>query len=85
MLHIDKMKPLYNGKELLEILNMKGGKELGILIEYLVDEQIKDPKLDKEQAIELIKKKKEEIETNINNNNEHYKKGTNKKNKKRNK
>ena len=82
MLHIDKMKPLYNGKELLEILNMKGGKELGILIEYLVDEQIKDPKLDKEQAIELIKKKKEEIETNINNNNEHYKKGTNKKNKK---
>ena len=57
---------------------MKGGKELGILIEYLVDEQIKDPKLDKEQAIELIKKKKEEIETNINNNNEHYKKGTNK-------
>ena len=86
MMHIDKMKPLFNGKELLEKLNMKAGKELGILIEYLLDEQIKEPKLSKDDAIELLKKKKEEIviNVNVNNNdkNNHSKKNNNKKNKK---
>ena len=86
MMHIDKMKPLFNGKELLEKLNMKAGKELGILIEYLLDEQIKDPKLSKDDAIELLKKKKDEIVINVNENtndkNNHSKKNNNKKNKK---
>ena len=82
MLHIDKMKPLFNGKEILEILNTKSGKEIGILIEYLVEEQIKDPKISKEYAIELLKKKKEEISSIINNNNDNSKKSKNKKNKK---
>ena len=86
MMHIDKMKPLFNGKELLEKLNMKAGKELGMLIEYLLDEQIKDPKLSKDDAIELLKKKKDEIviSTNANGNdkNNHSKKNNNKKNKK---
>ena len=86
MMHIDKMKPLFNGKELLEKLNMKAGKEIGILIEYLLDEQIKDPKLSKDDAIELLKKKKDEIVINVNENtndkNNHSKKNNNKKNKK---
>ena len=81
MLHIDKMKPLFNGKELLDLLNMKAGKEIGILIDYLVDEQIKDQYLTKDQAIELLKKKKEEIHININDNIE-VNKGSHKKNKK---
>ena len=86
MMHIDKTKPLFNGKELLEKLNMKAGKEIGILIEYLLDEQIKDPKLSKDDAIELLKKKKDEIVINVNENtndkNNHSKKNNNKKNKK---
>ena len=83
MLHIDKMKPLFNGKELCEILNMKAGKEIGYLIDYLLEEQIKDPKLSKEHAIELLKLYKEELVINTNNNdNDNGKKGSNKKHKK---
>ena len=83
MMHIDKMKPLFNGKEILEKLNIKAGKELGFLIEYLIDEQIKDPKLNKDDAIVLLKKKKDEIGLIVNDNkNNHSKKNNNKKNKK---
>ena len=84
MMHIDKMKPLFNGKEILEKLNMKAGKELGILIEFLIDEQIKEPILSKDDAIELLKKKKDEIVINVDTNdkNNHSKKNSNKKNKK---
>ena len=83
MMHIDKMKPLFNGKEILEKLNMKAGKELGILIEYLIDEQIKEPKLNKDDAIVLLKKKKDEIGLIVNDiKNNHSKKNNNKKNKK---
>ena len=82
MLHIDKMKPLFNGKEILDLLNMKAGKEVGILLDCLLEEQIKDPKLDKDQAIEFLQKKKEEISKNGYNNDDHIKKGENKKNKK---
>ena len=83
MKHIDKMKPLFNGKEILEKLNIKAGKELGFLIEYLIDEQIKEPKLNKDDAIVLLKKKKDEIGLILNDNkNNHSKKNNNKKNKK---
>ena len=83
MMHIDKMKPLFNGKEILEKLNIKAGKELGILIEYLIDEQIKEPNLNKDDAIVLLKKKKDEIGLIVNDNkNNHSKKNNNKKNKK---
>ena len=83
MMHIDKMKPLFNGKEILEKLNIKAGKELGFLIEYLIDEQIKEPKLNKGDAIVLLKKKKDEIGLIVNDNkNNHSKKNNNKKNKK---
>ena len=83
MMHIDKMKPLFNGKEILEKLNIKAGKELGFLIEYLIDEQIKEPKLNKDDAIVFLKKKKDEIGLIVNDNkNNHSKKNNNKKNKK---
>ena len=82
MLHIDKMKPLFNGKEILNLLNIKAGKEVGVLLDFLLEEQIKDPKFDKTQAIEFLQKKKEEIVPNVNNNDEHFKKKENKKKKK---
>ena len=82
MLHIDKMKPLFNGKEILDLLNIKAGKEVGVLLDFLLEEQIKDPKFGKTQAIEFLQKKKEEIVPNVNNNDEHFKKKENKKKKK---
>ena len=77
MLHIDELKPLYNGKEIIKLLNIKPGKEVGKLLEILIDEQIKEPNISKESALELLNKKKEEI--CVNNNNDNSKKGGNKK------
>ena len=81
LLHIDKMKPLFNGKEIIKILNIKAGKEVGLLIDYLLDEQIKDSSLDKNKAIELLKIKKDEIFVNAENNDKNNN-SSNKKNKK---
>ena len=81
LLHIDKMKPLFNGKEIIKILNIKAGKEVGLLIDYLLDEQIKDLSLDKNKAIVLLKIKKEEIFVNAENNDKNNN-SSNKKNKK---
>ena len=67
MLHIDKMKALIPGKDLLEILDLKTDKMVKPLLDYLLDEQIKNPKLDKEQAIELLNKKLEELNIKFNN------------------
>ena len=61
LFYIDKMKLLFNGKELIDILNMKNNKNIAVLMDYLLEEQIKNPKLNKALAIELIKKKNEEI------------------------
>ena len=77
MLHIDELKPLYNGQEIIKLLNIKPGKEVGKLLEILIDEQIKEPNISKESALELLNKKKEEI--CVNNNNDNSKKGGNKK------
>ena len=68
LLHLDKMKPLINAKEIAELLNIKGNKEIGTIKNYLMDEQIKNPKLSKEEAIELIKKKREELFPNSDDN-----------------
>lgn len=77
MLHIDELKPLYNGQEIIKLLNIKPGKEVGKLLEILIEEQIKEPNFSKESALELLNKKKEEI--CVNNNNDNSKKGGNKK------
>ena len=61
MLHIDEMKPLYNGQDIIKTLNMKPGKEIGKLLELLIEEQIRDPNITKESAIDFLNKKKEEI------------------------
>ena len=92
LLHVDALKPLFNGQEIIELLKIKPGKEIGKLLELLIDEQIKDQNMDKEKSIVFLGKKKEEILLNQNDNNlnndknSHKKKNKNKKeNKKENK
>ena len=85
LLHVDALKPLFNGKEIIELLKIKPGKEIGKLLELLIDEQIKDQNMDKEKSIVFLGKKKEEIFLNQNDNNlnkdknSHKKKNKNKK------
>ena len=64
MLHIDKLKPLFKGVELFDILTIRTDKVIKPLLDYLIDEQIKNPKLNKENAIELLSKKLEEFPLN---------------------
>ena len=64
MLHIDRLKPLFKGKELFDILPIITDKVIKPLLDYLIDEQIKNPKLNKEHAIELLSKKLEEFPLN---------------------
>ena len=45
----------------MQILNIKSEKIIKPLTDYLIDEQIKDPNLNKNQAIELLNKKMEEF------------------------
>ena len=92
LLHVDALKPLFNGQEIIELLKIKEEKEIGKLLELLIDEQIKDQNMDKEKSIFFLGKKKEEILLNQNDNNlnndknSHKKKNKNKKeNKKENK
>ena len=61
MLHIDEMKPLFNGQDIIKILDIKPGKIIGKMIEALIDEQIKEPNLTKEEATDFLMKKKDEI------------------------
>ena len=64
MLRLDQIQPLLKGKEIIDILNIKSNKEIQILNEFLIEEQIKNPKLNKIEAMELLKKKKNEITSN---------------------
>ena len=85
LLHVDALKPLFNGQEIIELLKIKPGKEIGKLLELLIDEQIKDQNMDKEKSIVFLGKKKEENLLNQNDNNlnkdknSHKKKNKNKK------
>lgn len=82
MLHINELKPLFNGKEITNLLNIKPGKEIGKLLELLIEEQIKNPELKKEIATEFLNKKRKEICLNQNENENNNKKTFKKKKKK---
>ena len=58
MLHIDDMKPLFTGQDIIKILNIKPGKIIGKLLELLIEEQIKDQNYTKEMANDFLMKKK---------------------------
>ena len=73
LLHADELKPLFSGQEIIQLLNLKPRKEIGKLLELLIDEQIKDQYMNKEIAKDFLDKKKEEIllqQTNNKNNKE---------------
>ena len=61
LLHVDELKPLFSGQEIIQLLNLKPGKEIGKLLELLIHEQIKDQNMNKEIAKDFLGKKKEEI------------------------
>ena len=61
MMHIDEMKPLFSGQDIMQILNIKPGSEIGILVECLIEEQIKKDNYSKDEAKEFLINKKEEL------------------------
>ena len=79
LLQVDELKPLFSGQEIIQLLNLKPGKEIGKLLELLIDEQIKDQNMNKEIAKDFLGKKKEEILLNQNNNNLNKDKNSHKK------
>ena len=52
---ISEMKPLLNGKDIKKELNITDGKQIGTLLTYLIEEQIKNPKITKDEAIIFLK------------------------------
>ena len=61
LLHADEIKPLFNGKEIMELFNIKPSKEVGLLINYLVETQIEEPNLKKDEAVNLLTRKRKEF------------------------
>jgi len=61
LLHMDELKPLLDGKEIIKELKIQPGKEIGVLLESLLDKQIESPTFTKEKAIDFLNKKREEI------------------------
>ena len=52
---IENVKPLLDGKQIKQIFNIKNGKDIKKYIDILIKEQIKNPKITKEECINLIK------------------------------
>ena len=57
----DEMKPIYDGSQIMQILKIKPGKEIGILIEGLIENQIIHPNLSESEACEFLQRKREEL------------------------
>ncbi len=55
LLHLDELKPLLNGKEIMTILDIKDGKQIKKYIDLIIKEQINNPNITKEDCINLIK------------------------------
>ena len=52
---IENIKPLLDGKLIKELFNIKNGKYIKKYIDILIKEQINNPKLTKEDCINIIK------------------------------
>lgn len=52
---IENIKPLLDGKKIKELFNIKNGKDIKRYIDILIREQINNPKLTKEDCINIIK------------------------------
>ena len=51
------MKHLLDGKQIKQTFNIKNGKDIKKFIDILIREQINNPKITKEECINLIKTK----------------------------
>ena len=56
MENIENIKPLLDGKQIKQMFNIKNGKDIKKFIDILIKEQINNPKITKEECINLIKK-----------------------------
>lgn len=61
LLEIDNLKPIFDGVSIQKILGIKAGKELGIIMESLIEHQIVHANLTEDEAVEFLYKKKNEI------------------------
>ena len=52
---------MFDGNEIIKILKIKPGKIIGILIESLINIQIEEPKITKEEAINFLTKKRNQL------------------------
>lgn len=57
---VDELEPLFKGDMIRDIFQAKG-KEIGILLESLIEKQISNPDLTKDEAISFLNKKREEF------------------------
>ena len=55
MENIENTKPLLDGKQIKQMFNIKNGKDIKKFIDILIKEQINNPKITKEECINLIK------------------------------
>jgi tRNA nucleotidyltransferase (CCA-adding enzyme) len=60
LLNVDMLEPIIKGNQLNELFGVTG-KDIGLLIELLVEYQICKPKLSYEEALEFLKNKKQEL------------------------
>jgi tRNA nucleotidyltransferase (CCA-adding enzyme) len=61
---VDELEPLLKGDMIKDIFQAKG-KEIGILLESLIEKQISQPDLTKDEAISFLHKKREEFSDSI--------------------
>lgn len=62
----ETLKPLLNGTEIIELLGIKPGKLVGILKKELLEAQLEGTVKNKEEAKEFIKRRFQELQTQIN-------------------
>lgn len=65
LLHIDEMKTLLDGNEIMTELKIKPGKHLGVLLDQLLEKQIETPDLTRGLAVEFLQKKREEFKEKV--------------------
>jgi hypothetical protein len=45
-----------NGNDIMEIRNIKPGKEVKKILDYLFEEAFKNPKITRDECVEIVKK-----------------------------
>jgi hypothetical protein len=61
LIHVDKLKPIFDGICIQKLLNIKAGKHLGELMEDLIEQQIINKNFNEEDAKKFLEKRKDEL------------------------